>query len=56
MAFQSRKDAVGVALNKLAVDEATTLATPPTMAQPLTVISKEAAAILGNQFHKLMRK
>jgi hypothetical protein len=44
MAFQSKKDGPGVPVNKLAVEEATTLAMLPTMAQPLSDPSPQTMA------------
>jgi hypothetical protein len=44
MAFQSKKDGAGGPLKKLAVEDATTLLTPPNMAQPLADPSTQAMA------------
>lgn len=49
MELQSKMDGPGGPLNKLAVEEATTLATPPTMAQPLADPSNQAMARQAGQ-------
>ena len=54
MAFQSKKDGPGGPLNKFAVVDATTLAIPPTMAQPLVDPSTQAMARQASQRVKLL--
>ncbi|WP_295503326.1 hypothetical protein [Limnohabitans sp. Rim8] len=52
MAFQSKKDGLGGPLNKLAVEDATTLVIPLTMAHPLADMSTQAMARQDSQRSK----